>query len=150
MTQPPPPPEEQQLAHARELVLRNEAQVATAPMALDGFVPLLGDIYEAMEAEKFWKNRVEKLKKQLAAVLGDSQQGTVGGEEAVTFEPINKFSAKAFREKYPNLYRAYITTRTVEEIDEAALKLTRPELYAEFQTRPMRVTWKPPGSGPQR
>lgn len=143
--------EEEQLAYARELVLRNEpSQVVAAPMALDGFVPLLGDIYEAMEAERFWKARVEKLKKQLAAVLGDAQQGTVGGEEAVTFEPINKFSAKAFKDKYPNLYRAYITTRTVEEIDEAALKLTRPELYAEFQTRPMRVTWKPPGSGPQR
>lgn len=131
---------------ARELVIRSTQEVAIGPVKLDEYATLLANIATALDAAKHWKARADQLKEQLATILGSAEVGTVNGEEAVTFRPSADFSEGKFKAKYPDLYRAYVITRTVEQIDLVALKRTRPELYEEFRTRPMRVTWKPPGS----
>jgi hypothetical protein len=61
-------------------------------------------------------------------------------------EPVARIDGTEFKKKYPNLHRAYTREVTKQELDVEALKLSRPELYAQFQVRPLRMTWEPPGS----
>lgn len=131
---------------ARELVIRTESKtpaVNRSQLSLDGHLSLLNEIAEAQETAKFWKERLEFLKASLAKLMGDAEEGTIAGQEAVVYEPINGFNVTAFEKKFPHLARAYTREFTVTKVDVDLLKHARPDLYAQFRTRPMRVTWKP-------
>lgn len=138
--------EEARLQAARELVIRSAPVDQSPVMALDGHTQLLAEFAECQEMVTFWKKRLDRLKVALAAVLGDAHRGTVNGEEVVFHEPVARFDSTSFRNKYPNMYRAYLREVYKQELDVEALKLSRPELYTEFQVRPLRMTWEPPGS----
>jgi hypothetical protein len=142
--------EEERLQAARELVIRtrptSEGGTVATTLALDNYVPLLAEIVECQNMVDFWEKRLKRLKEGLGALLGEAHNGTVNGEQAVAYEPVNRFNTTAFRRQYPNLWRAYVHTVSKEELDVEMLRLSRPDLYAEFQVRPLRVTYEPPGS----
>lgn len=138
--------EEDRLKAARELVIPANKTVSSDTVALDAFLPLLAEINECKDNIKFWQTRLARSNTALAALMGDSTKGTIAGLDAVVFEPTARFSTTEFKKKYPNLARAYTHTVPKEEVDVEALRLTRPEVYAEFQVRPMRVVWEPPGA----
>lgn len=137
--------EEERLQAARELVIPASKAVSTGTVQLDAFIPLLTQIAECKENVKFWKTRLDKLEEALAALMGDATLGTVGGNDAVVFEPTARFRGGDFKKKYPNLAKAYTREVPRMELDIEAIRMSRPDLYAEFQVRPMRVVWETPG-----
>lgn len=130
---------------ARELVIPTQSKppAPRSTFSLDAHVALLNDIAEAQETAKFWTDRLEFLKKSLSDILGDAEEGTIAGQEAVVYEPINRFNVSAFTKAYPQLARAYSREFTETRVDTDWIKRVRPDLYSQFQSRPMRVTWKP-------
>lgn len=143
-----PEDEAARLAAVRELVIRRtgEGSVDTSVMPLDAYVSILGEISECQAAVTFWSKRLERLKAGLTALMGDAHEGTINGEAAVFYAPVNRFNVTEFKKKHPNMARAYMHTVSHEELDVEALKLSRPELYAEFQVRPLRIIYEPPGT----
>jgi hypothetical protein len=112
---------------------------------LDAHVELLADYRECQRSVDFWKARLDKVKAQLAATLGDATQGTVAGEAVLFYEPQNRFRSGDFKKTYPDTAEYFTREFTVRKIDEDWLKASRPELWEEFQTRAMRNTWRVPG-----
>lgn len=145
MTVEPMPDQTEHLDAARELVIRAQPG-DTVQLVMDQYISLFGDIAECQENVDFWSKRLAKLKGALAALMGDATVGTIGGEPAVTYEPVDRFNSTEFKKKHPNMFQAYQRTIEKKELDVAALKLSRPELYAQFQVRPLRVTYQPPGT----
>lgn len=124
------------------------AQRADTPesIPMDPYVRLLAEERECADAIKWWTKRRELVKEQLTKLLGDAEVGTVNGEQVVFYEYQDRFNSTEFRKKYPDLFRVYSREVTKTEFDAAWLKSVRPDLYREFQVRPMRVTYEAPGA----
>jgi hypothetical protein len=125
-------------AIARELVIRTER---TDVQPLDAYVTLLGDYVECQKSMEFWQKRLERLKAQLAAVMGEKEVGTVNGEAVFFYQTQNRFRTTEFAKKYPDFHRLYSRDFTEKRFDPGWLKDERPELYEEFQVRAMRITF---------
>jgi hypothetical protein len=117
-------------------------------MALDAHLPLLEEIAECQESVDYWKKRQAKLEETLAALLGDSELGTVNGEKVVTFKPVDRFKGAEFAKQYPDLSQAYMHEETKRVVDVQLLRIARPDLYSEFCSRPLSVTYKRPARKP--
>lgn len=113
--------------------------------AMDPYVDLLAEDVECSNMIKWWTARRDLVRQRIGVILGENEIGTVNGQEAVRYERQNRFNSTAFRKKYPNLYRVYSRPVTEEKFDPDMLKASKPELYAEFQVRAMRVMYEPPG-----
>lgn len=133
------------LEAARSLVIRTEGAVQKS-VPLDSYVPLLDEIKECQRMEAFWKERLARLRTSLAGIMGSAEIGTVNGEEAVTYEPTARFNGSAFKKQYPNLSKAFMHTVEKSEWDLDLLRKSRPDLYAQFQVRPILVKYEPPGA----
>lgn len=83
--------------------------------------------------------QAEAIKKEVKEALGDSQGGTIAGRLVVTNATTRRFDASGFAERHPGLVDAYTVDRTVREIDLVALRTDRPDVFAEFSVRSMRV-----------
>lgn len=118
------------------------AQKTPPPAALDAHIQLLDSIDECKDMLKYWENRKNQLNAQLAVVMGPSTVGTVDGVKVVNYESTDRFRGSDFRKQYPDTWRSYIRPKMVDEFDAEALQAERPELWAEFCSRPMTVTWK--------
>jgi hypothetical protein len=127
------------------LVIPASKAATAGTVQLDAFVPLLNEIAECKENVKFWETRLARLEEALSALMGDATVGRVAGNDAVIYEPTARFRGGDFKKKYPNLAKAFTREVPKMELDINAIKLSRPDLYAEFQVRPMRVVWEPPG-----
>ena len=103
------------------------------PLALDEHIDLLRRWRQATKARLGWAKLEEELKEQIDKLLGDTNSGTINGEEAVVRQRINKFAAGKFAEQEPEMARFFEHEVTVREIDVALLKLTRPDLYKKYQ-----------------
>lgn len=113
----------------------------TPPAVLDAHVTLLEAIAEAKRNEKFWVERHKLLKEKLAEVMGAATVGTVDGREVVRYNYVDSFRGTEFAKAYPNFHRIYTRPITKEVFDPELLRMERPDLYAEFQSRPMNVSW---------
>ena len=133
---------------ARELVIRT-AHPDVEVKSLDEHVGLLYQIKEYQDSIDFWQDKLDDAKAQLAVVMGTAQVGTVAGQEAVVYKFINSFRGGEFKKQYPDLYRAYSREKRVTEFSVDWLRSKRPDLFREFQTRPMKVTYEPPGQTPK-
>jgi hypothetical protein len=123
---------------AKELVIRTTHQ---SQLALDTYVQVLADYRECQTTMEFWKNRLEKLKAQMAEIMGDQEIGTVNGEAVFFYQRQNRFNSTAFQKQYPDMYRLYTRDITEKKFDPDWLKQARPDLYAEFQVKAMRITF---------
>lgn len=115
-------------------------------VALDGYVDLLADLTECQRMLDFWGKREKNIKEKLKDLMGNASVGTVNGEPALTYSPINRFQGAAFAKQYPDLARLYTREIPVRKLDEDWLRTERPQLWAEFQVRSMRNTWEAPGA----
>lgn len=116
---------------------------AEAPM--DRYIKLLAEERECANNIKWWTERRKMVTAEIIDHLGGAEVGTVNGVEAVTYRPREQFNSTEFKKKYPNLYHVYCREITKTEFDADWLKDTRPDLYKEFQVRPLIVKYTAPG-----
>lgn len=112
-------------------------------IALDPYVPLLEALAEAKDNVKFWQEQKEKHEAALAKIMGDAVIGTVDGLDVVTYRPIEQFRGGEFEKMYPDTYRAFTHEVTRKVFDHTLLRATRPELWKQFQSRPMKSSYIP-------
>jgi hypothetical protein len=109
---------------------------------LDAHVDKLSDLAECKRMRDWWGNREAKLKAELAAIMGDAEIGTVNGEKVLFYEPQNRFNAGEFKKSMPDTWKLFHRPITEEKFDPEWLRVARPDLYEQFQVRPMRLTFE--------
>lgn len=110
---------------------------------LDEYLPVLEAWYEATLEIKDLQAKIDQYKALLGKIMGDATIGRVDGQPVVTFRPIESFNSSDFRKKYPDTYRFFVHEVTEKRFDKDLLRRTRPELWEEFQTRPMKSSYVP-------
>lgn len=130
------------MSEVNEIVVAGNKSPA---VPMDSFVNLLADDRECAAMIDWWTKRRKMVREQLADILGTNTSGTVNGQLAITYEPINQFNTTDFKKKYPDMAHLFEHRVSKVEIDVERLKETRPDLYNQFRTRVMRVTFEPPG-----
>lgn len=133
---------------SREAVVATQSLAADS-VALDPYAQLITDILECQDMLTYWRGREAQLKAALGAIMGNVHNGTLNGEPAVVYAPVNRFNATEFKRVLPNMARVYTHPVTKEELDVEMIKKARPDLYAQFQVRPMRIVYEPTG-GPAK
>jgi hypothetical protein len=123
---------------AKELVIHT---TSTDRLTLDQYVTLLADYRECQNTMEFWKKRLEKIKAQMAEIMGDHEIGTVNGDPVFFYQRQDRFNSSEFRKQYPDMYRLYTHEVTEAKFDVDWFKKARPDLYAEFQVKAMRITF---------
>ncbi len=123
----------------------NEPVAEPVRKALDSNVDLLAALAECTSMIAFWEEELKKTKARLADVMGDAEQGTINGEPVFFYERQNRFRGGDFAKAYPDMYKFYTRDKTIQRFDEEWFRSSRPDLWKEFQSRPMRSTWTPPG-----
>jgi putative phage-type endonuclease len=98
--------------------------------------PLLAAREEALADLESAEKRIDDAENQLRALIGSAELATVDGVPIATWKPNGTFAAKRFRDAHPDLAREY-ATKTV--IDTKRLKAERPDLYAAFRPRVLRI-----------
>jgi len=109
--------------------------------ALDAYVDKLADLRECAVQQKFWEEREKRIKAELAEVLGDATIGTVSGQDVVFYEYKDSFRGGDFAKAYPDMAKLYSRDIVKNQFDPKWLKVARPDLYEQFQTRAFRSTW---------
>ena len=127
---------------AKELVIRPVKGKKEETLSLDAHVGKLAEYDECRKSIAFWEKRRERIKAELAAIMGDSEVGTVNGEAVLFYRPEERFKTREFAKQYPDFYRLYSRDITKQQFDAEWLKDERPDLYAEFQVRAMRNTFE--------
>ncbi len=112
-------------------------------VALDDYIPVLEAWHEASVRIKELNAEIEKYKTLLTKVMGDAVIGTVDGVKVLDFKPIESFNGKEFEKRFPETYRFYVREVTTKTLDKSAIQATRPDLWEQFQSRPMKSTYVP-------
>lgn len=112
-------------------------------VALDDYVPVLEAWYAANQKKKELDVEIAKYKALLGKVMGTATVGTVDGVKAVDYEPIENFNGTAFSRQYPDTHRFYHRDVTKKVFDKEWLKADRPDLWEQFQSRPMKNAYVP-------
>jgi|SRR4030095_7436471 hypothetical protein len=123
---------------AKELVIRTTPK---GQLALDQYVTILADYRECQTTIEFWRKRLEKLKSQMAEIMGDWEVGTVNGDPVFFYQRQERFNSTEFRKQYPDMYRLYTREIVEKKFDPEWLRQARPDLYEEFQVKAMRITF---------
>lgn len=110
--------------------------------ALDTSVDKLADLAECKRMAAWWKAREDKIKAELAEIMGDAEIGTVNGEEVLFYEPQNRFNSGEFKKAMPDTWKSFHRVVAAEKFDADWLKLARPDLWEQFQVRAMRSTFE--------
>lgn len=113
-----------------------------AKKALDSYVDKLADLAECKRMQKWWSDREEKIKAELAEVLGDAEVGTVAGKDVLYYEPINRLNGGAFKKAMPDTWKLFHRPITEERFDAEWLRMARPDLWSQFQVKQMRSTFE--------
>jgi len=112
-------------------------------VALDDYVPVLEAWYVASQKIKELNAEIAKYKALLGKVMGAATCGTVDGQKAVDFEPIENFNGTEFSKMYPDTHRFYHREVTKKVFDKEWLRADRPDLWEQFQSRPMKNSYVP-------
>lgn len=129
-----------------DVVIGSDKSDEPKTLNMDAYAQLLAEERECTAMAAWWKQRGDKVKKRIREIMGDHTVGTVNGIPAVYYEPQNRFDSTTFRGKYPDMFRAYSRPITEEEFDVEWFKRVHPEIYSQFQVRPLRVTYDAPGT----
>lgn len=104
------------------------------PVPMDQYVDLFKRWQEATKARMGWAKIEAQIKEEINNLLGATDVGLINGEEAVLRRWEDRFATGEFRKKDPETARFFETEKTVRVIDVDLIKLTRPELYRQYQT----------------
>lgn len=119
----------------------SEVAVRTERRELDTYVDKLADYKECQRMVEFWNKRLERLKGELAAIMGDATVGTVRGEAVLFYEFRESFRSGDFRKDYPDMYKLFTRDVTSMKFDEEWFRAARPDLWQQYQSRAMRNTF---------
>lgn len=122
--------------------MTNEPMREPVRRALDSNVDLLDDLNECNRMIAFWTSQLEKTQARLAEIMGDAEQGTINGVPVFFYEKQNRFRGGDFAKAYPDMHKFYTRDVTVQRFDVEWFRSSRPDLWSQFQSRPMRSTWK--------
>jgi hypothetical protein len=128
--------EDSDLVPTSELVVPEQTR-----RELDQYVDKLSDYKECQRMVEFWNKRLDRLKSELAAVMGDATVGTVNGEGVLFYAWKEQFRGADFRRDYPDMYKLYTHDVAVNKFDEEWLRASRPDLWEKYQVRSMRNTF---------
>ena len=120
------------------MAVPDEPVPAPAVKELDSLVDKLADHKECLRMIDFWEERRDKLAKEIGAVMGDAEVGTVNGEPVLTFKFQERFRGKDFQRDYPDMYRLYtgVVAKTTFDLDR--FKVSRPDLYEQYKVRALK------------
>ena len=107
---------------------------------LDEHVALIDRYKKAKQAAAYWAGEIESLRDALLALMGDAEVATVNGDKVLLAKPIDSFNESAFRKANPDLHKLYVREVPVERLDVELLKRARPDVYAQYQVRPLKMT----------
>jgi hypothetical protein len=113
--------------------------IVPAKIELDEHADLIARYRKCRDLEAQWKKEKEIVKAQLAKLMGDAEVGLLNGEKVLTYAREERFNTTEFRKQYPDMYKLYMKEKTVEQFDLEGFRLTRSELFEEFQVRSLRV-----------
>lgn len=88
---------------------------------------------------RYWEKEKEEAKAALEQLLGEAEVAKLKGRAVLTYAPINGFNETRFKKEHPDLHKFYMRPVEVDKFDRDLFERTRPELYAEYQTRQMKV-----------
>lgn len=98
--------------------------------------PLLAARGEALADLASAELRIDDAENQLRALIGDAELATVDAETVATWKPNGTFASKRFTKAHPELAETF---RTKTVIDTKRLAAERPDLYAAFRPRVLRI-----------
>ena len=93
----------------------------------------------AREQQDYWTRLVEDLGNQVREAAGEDEELTINGRIVWHFHRTANFRGKQFAKAYPELAQHFTYREEVEKFDLQRLRLQRPDLYAEFQSRSLTV-----------
>jgi len=89
----------------------------------------------AKRNEQWWKKEANRLGAEIRALAGDDTVVMVGDRRVITYDWINSFSERPFKEAYPQVHEQYLRSVVTEQLDLLRLKNDLPEIYRQFQQR---------------
>jgi|SRR5882762_4353875 len=109
-------------------------------MAVEIESDLAASLRYAKEQLKFWQKQHDALVAQVIEAAGGDAVITVDGKQRWSNNPINGFRTNAFRKEQPDAaaYFTKVERRDVEYVDWEAVKVARPDLYEQYQSRSFR------------
>lgn len=93
----------------------------------------------ARDAAKDWDKEEKRLRTEIEAAAGGATSITVDGVPVISHEPIATFQGSRFKKDFPELYRAFTTTKTVDVFDVELLRHHSVDLYEQYRARQFRV-----------
>jgi len=115
--------------------MTDSVPVSPEPVKLDAQVDLLKRYTEAKAAKEAWSKIEEQLRSELEKLLGDAEEATVNGATAITWARTNTFQTAEFKKREPELHRIYEEDKVVRALNVERLRLTRPEIFRQYQSR---------------
>ena len=88
---------------------------------------------------RYWEKEKALAQEALEELLGDAEVAKIKGREVLTYARIDAFNEGKFKKEHPDLWKFYLHPVEVERFDREIFSRTRPELYAQYQTRQMKV-----------
>lgn len=128
-------------ATARALAqIHGRAEVGRVVELDDRAVTLLRESLELAAEIKAMEERRAAVRNEITAVMGDATEAVHGGQVVAAWRPTGRFDAERFATDHPEVAQEF--TRTVEVIDERALRAAHPDLYARYRARVFRPVKK--------
>lgn len=119
---------------SKEVAVRSKVE-------LDGVEGLLAEHRRCLDSIKQWEERRDALAAKIEEIMGDAEVGTVEGREVVTYARTDRFQGSRFKKDHPDLYEVYTDLVEVPQLNVKSIKLARPELYEQYQSRSLRNTY---------
>jgi hypothetical protein len=117
-------------------------------VALDAIAELVRRDKELQRQQSALKKERDKVREQVARLMGDALVGTVAGEPAFTYEYTSAWRTAEFMKENEDLARFFVFKKEVEVLDEELLHRLHPQLWERYRSRTLKMVagW---GDGPE-
>lgn len=106
---------------------------------IDAYEELVARFLLCRDNLKYWEKEKAQAQAALQDLLGEAEVAKIKGREVLTYARINNFNETLFKKEHPDLHQFYTRLVEVPQFDREAFERTRPEIYAQYQTRQMKV-----------
>ena len=106
---------------------------------IDAHEELLSRFLLCRDNAQYWTKEKALVQKALEDLLGEAEVAKIKGREVLTYARIDGFNEGKFKKEHPDLHQFYTHLVEVPKFDRETFERTRPELFAEYQTRQMKV-----------
>lgn len=113
--------------------------VSSPTKDIDAHEELLNRFLLCRDNASYWEKEKKLAQDALQELLGDAVAAKVKGREVLTYARIDGFNESRFKKEHADLHQFYTRMVEVPKFDRDLFERTRPELFAEYQTRQMKV-----------